>query len=268
MIVVQKNPTTRPASSYKGLLAQVTVITILKLWQPEFFNSSTINGADGDIISNSTDIPTYVDFPESIQHISSKYSHNAAYGKVNSSFTDTANHWANASISWFAKYGLVKGYKDGSFKPNQSITRAEFVTMLSRLFTLDPITAPRPLFTDIRSSWAKNAIITFANAGIIKGYSDGTFRPNQQITREEIVVILSSLLQLPKLQASGSTSSSDLHQAVQYAQEAITPAADLGSIQGAGNNIVNPQGVATRAEVIQVLFNTLQLLPELSEWLN
>jgi|GEM_PF-4145959 len=183
------------------------------------------------------------------------------------SFADTASHWAKAPILWFAKYHLAAGYTDNSFKPNQSITRAEFVTLLTRLFTIDPA-ANDASFTDIQNSWAKDAITAFANAGLINGYSDGTFRPNQKISREEMVVILSRLLQLSALQSGSSISFTDINHAAAYAQEAIRLTAGAGIIQGAGNNSFNPKGDATRAETIQVLFNTLKLLPELKEWLK
>jgi len=108
----------------------------------------------------------------------------------------------------------------------------------------------------------------FAGHGLVTGYTDGSFKPNQSITREEIVAILARLLQLSELQAGGNTSFTGLNQAAQYAREAITLAAGAGIIQGSGNNSFNPKGNATRAEVIQVLFNTLKLFPELSAYLK
>ncbi|WP_234530248.1 Ig-like domain-containing protein [Paenibacillus pseudetheri] len=114
--------------------------------------------------------------------------------QVSSSYKDVdTTYWALQSISIVTAQGLMKGYADGSFKPNQLITRAEMAIIVERL--LDNAQSGTSSFKDINSGhWAKNAIDGAKAAGIINGYLDGTFRPNQTLTRAEAVVMINRLL--------------------------------------------------------------------------
>lgn len=91
-----------------------------------------------------------------------------------------------------AKGTYVEGYPDGTFKGNNSITRAEFVTIMVR-FLDEQLTYNNP-FTDIDDHWAKSYILKAVGAGWINGYPDGTFRPDQPITRVEAMKIINSVL--------------------------------------------------------------------------
>lgn len=105
------------------------------------------------------------------------------------SFSDVkSEYWGADAIAKVSKMGLMNGYKDGTFKPNQSITRAELASLVA-LLGLDAGT-PGSGFSDISSHWAKEAILKAQSAGILKGYSDGTFRPNAVLTRAEAVVAI------------------------------------------------------------------------------
>ncbi|HBU81209.1 MAG TPA: hypothetical protein DEF35_06160 [Paenibacillus sp.] len=105
------------------------------------------------------------------------------------SFSDVkSEYWGADAIAKVSKLGLMNGYKDGTFKPNQSITRAELASLVA-LLGPDAGT-PGNGFSDISSHWAKEAILKAQSAGILKGYSDGTFRPNAVLTRAEAVVAI------------------------------------------------------------------------------
>lgn len=88
--------------------------------------------------------------------------------------------------------GIISGYKDGTFMPSRSITRAEFAAIASRFDKLDEQT--NDMFTDINGHWAEKYIVSAANKGWIKGYPDRTFRPNQYITRAEAMAFINSVL--------------------------------------------------------------------------
>lgn len=108
------------------------------------------------------------------------------------SFTDTASGWYKEAVESVAGLGVVGGYEDGTFRPNNKITRAEFVTIA---VGFDSITQTESEFTDVPStSWAAPYIATAAAKGWVSGYEDGTFRPNDNITRAEAVSILNKLL--------------------------------------------------------------------------
>lgn len=109
-------------------------------------------------------------------------------------FSD-ADGWYNAVINAVVKAGYMKGYPDGSFKPDKPITRAEFATMLSHFMSAK--TASNP-FTDTNGNWAQEAIDKAYAQGIIKGYEDNTFRPAADVSRAEAVAMVNRTFNIKK----------------------------------------------------------------------
>lgn len=109
-------------------------------------------------------------------------------------FSD-ADGWYNAVINAVVKAGYMKGYPDGSFKPDKPISRAEFATMLSHFMSAK--TASNP-FTDTNGNWAKEAIDKAYAQGIIKGYEDNTFRPAADVSRAEAVAMVNRTFNIKK----------------------------------------------------------------------
>lgn len=108
-------------------------------------------------------------------------------------FTDVpSNLWCNNAISTMARAGVILGHPDGTFSPNDPITRGEFCTMIGRYYsvlktnTLD--------FSDIHGHWAEEMIRSVSGYRIVDGYEDGTFRPDTSITRAEVVTIVNRVL--------------------------------------------------------------------------
>ena len=104
----------------------------------------------------------------------------------------TRGQWFNHAVSTLSSMGIVKGHNDGTFAPNAPITRAEFAAIAARFDDKNTNTSSK--FTDIASHWAKNEIGIAANKGWINGYPDGTFRPNQYITRAEAMTLVNRVL--------------------------------------------------------------------------
>ena len=104
----------------------------------------------------------------------------------------TRGQWFNHAVSTLSSMGIVKGHNDGTFAPNAPITRAEFAAIAARFDDKNTDTSSK--FTDIASHWAKNEIGIAANKGWINGYPDGTFRPNQYITRAEAMTLVNRVL--------------------------------------------------------------------------
>ena len=100
--------------------------------------------------------------------------------------------WFNHAISTLSSMGIVKGNPDGTFDPDAPITRAEFAAIAARFD--DKNTNNTSNFSDIASHWAKDEISVAANKGWINGYPDGTFRPNQYITRAEAMTLVNRVL--------------------------------------------------------------------------
>ncbi|WP_158081785.1 S-layer homology domain-containing protein [Paenibacillus selenitireducens] len=105
-----------------------------------------------------------------------------------------ANHWAAADIRIAKQEGMIGGRADGSFGPNQPVTREELAVMLSRVLELTPSTSGTLKFSDVgRDRWSAEAIRSLADYGIISGYKDGTFRPKQAVTRAEMAAMMQSV---------------------------------------------------------------------------
>ena len=103
-------------------------------------------------------------------------------------FSDIKGHWAESQINEMINEGIVKGYPDGSFKPDGDISRAEFVSLIVKAFKLTK--AKGKDFDDISNHWAKDAILTANAHGIVNGYSDTKFGPDNPITREQMAVMI------------------------------------------------------------------------------
>lgn len=182
--------------------------------------------------------------------------------------SDIQKHWALAAITKLAKLDVIKGYPDGSFKPDRAITRAEFASMLVRLLAIEDTGANKVAFTDINKNWAMDAIHTLARHGIVIGYSDGTFKPDATITREEIVVMIMRLLHAEALSQTGDSNFTDIISAGNYARESIDAAAKAGIVNGHLDHTFKPKGQATRAEVATILIRLLELDTRLKELLD
>lgn len=118
----------------------------------------------------------------------------------NPAFLDITGHWAEVSIKNAVNGGIVSGYPDGTFKPDMTVTRAEFAVMLMNAWKLQGEGVVLT-FTDNAKigAWAQQAIAKAVKAGIIHGYEDGSFRPDAQITRAEMAVIIANAMGHPLL---------------------------------------------------------------------
>ncbi|NQX59284.1 S-layer homology domain-containing protein [Paenibacillus qinlingensis] len=145
-----------------------------------------------------------------------------ATAKADIGYSDVASaHWAKDAISNVTKMGLMQGYSDGSFAPEKSISRAEMASLASAL--LGDTQQLGTGFTDITSHWAQAYIIKSQGTGIISGYADGTFKPENSLTRAEAVTILNKVLGRSTLNGVAQSSWKDVsntHWALRDIEEA------------------------------------------------
>ena len=114
------------------------------------------------------------------------------YWKESNDFKDIPdNYWACPAISTLTNAGILKGFEDGNFRPNEPVTRAQMATIIARFANLSEGTVS---FTDIEGHWAQRAIELAAGNGWINGYEDGTFRPNDKITRAATMAMINRVL--------------------------------------------------------------------------
>lgn len=115
------------------------------------------------------------------------------YDRSDNGFSDVpAGKWYVVAVSTLANAGAIKGYSNGTFQPGKPITRAEFVTILTGIYGAN--TSKGMPFADVGSAWCHDAVATAYANGWVGGYADGTFHPNQTITRAEAVTILNRVL--------------------------------------------------------------------------
>ncbi|WP_080831995.1 S-layer homology domain-containing protein [Cohnella massiliensis] len=166
-------------------------------------------------------------------------------------FSDTAGHWAEASIRQAAYLGIVNGYPDGEFRPDAPATRIEFTAMLGRAFKLEGESSS-PDFADEIPSWARSYVAQAAAKGIVTGYADKTFRPNGTLTRVEMTVMAVRALGLPTDPAA-SPGFADDDRIPQWARPYVAAAYEAGLVGGTGGNLFSPNREATRAEAVGLL---------------
>ncbi len=172
-------------------------------------------------------------------------------------FSDIAGHWSEASIKKANSMGIVGGYTNGTFKPDRTVTRAEFAAMLMNALKLQGDGAELT-FTDKGKigTWAKKAVAQAVQAGIITGYEDGTFRPNAPISRSEMAAMIAKALEQP-VEAATATGFADDKDIPDWAKGAVGRLKKLNIMEGKSANTFAPKDKTTRAEAITVLLKML-----------
>ena len=170
---------------------------------------------------------------------------------VYASDNDYAGHWAGDTIQQWIDEGKISGYPDGSFKPDNNVTRAEFVTMVNKAFNFTATTDIS--FTDVNSNdWFYQEVQKASNAGYIVGVSETQFDPSSNLTREQASVIVARILNLNS-DSESSDVFNDLNDVSSWATELVLASAKAGIIKGYEDNTFRPQNPITRAEAVVIL---------------
>jgi len=164
-------------------------------------------------------------------------------------FSDIDNHWAKAEIKTFASEGYISGYEDNTFKPNNDITRAEFVKLVNKYFGFT--NGESENFIDVnQDAWYYKDVCIGIREGYINGYEDGTFRPNEPISREEAASIVRNITNLVE---SGNSKFNDDNEIGSWAKKAVYALADNKIMSGYKDNTFRPKNKITRAEAVVTL---------------
>lgn len=174
-------------------------------------------------------------------------------------FADIQSHWAKNEIEEMAAKQIINGMTEDSFKPEANITRAQFVSLLSRSLKLEsPVDSIG--FSDIPvNAWYKNDVYSAFNNQIVKGITEHTFAPEDKITREQLATLLvNAYLQKTGKQLSDIVTTQEVKYGDEggisnWARANVRIATSLGLMSGSGNEKFNPKGLATRAEAAVVL---------------
>ncbi|MBP2072823.1 S-layer homology domain-containing protein [Thermoanaerobacterium butyriciformans] len=165
-------------------------------------------------------------------------------------FGDIFASWARDDINDMARLKYVSGYSDGTYRPNNYITRAEFITLLLRVKGIKE--EPGEGFWDTQQSFAKDAIATAKKLGIVNGYSDGSFRPNNNISREEIAAIIAKACGYKPYVNSLFVDIGN-----SFAKNDIMALSNRGIISGYDTYHFMPKNYATRAEATAILYRLI-----------
>lgn len=167
-------------------------------------------------------------------------------------YTDITNHWAENEIKEWSDYGILKG-DNNSFRPNDSITRAEMATICEKVLNLQ--VKANNSFTDVKDGvWYTDAVLKCSAAGILKG-NNGQARPNDNITREEATAMIGRALAFSESQ-TGAEKFTDKSSISSWALGFVNTMASKGYISGFENKF-NPQSDITRAETVKIFDNII-----------
>ena len=165
--------------------------------------------------------------------------------------SDIAGHWAESVITQWQSKGLIQGYEDGTFKPGNTITRAEFVTLMNNakgFWSEGGIN-----FSDVKNgSWFYSAVARAVAAGYVKGYSDGSFKPNNTITRAEAAVMIANTAKLSANEA-GAYRFTDIGSIPAWARGSVGAVVAAGYMTGYPDGSFDANASISRAEAVSSL---------------
>ncbi len=174
-------------------------------------------------------------------------------------FTDIGRHWAKDSIDFVTSHELYAGTSETTFSPDAGMTRGMLAMVLHNL-ECNPDSTGDAVFQDVEHGvWYADAVRWAAQKGIVSGYGNGQFGPDDQISREQLAVMLYQYAGAPAHSDKG-LNFQDANEVSPYAQEAMCWAVENGIISGTGKGTLEPKGTATRAQVASVLMRLLEAI--------
>jgi len=185
-----------------------------------------------------------------------------AYGSSSSE----ENHWGIERMKVWQQKGLLSGYPDGSLRPDEPVTRAQFARLLRAVFQYAvPPRSEAKAFSDVEHSvWYSDDVSAAAAAGIVNGYPDGSFQPNEQVKRQDAATMLAKAFKLAAVSGSQSLEGlSDAESVSDYAKDSMQRLIDSGVMKGYSDHTIRPLKALTRAEAIKLLDElTGELIPD------
>jgi len=174
--------------------------------------------------------------------------------------TDISGHWGKSAIDYLVNAGVVSGRPDGSFAPDENITREEFTKLIVLAFNFYK-EGDSAEFNDVeKDRWSYPYIASAVNFGIVNGVDGESFKPDENISREDMAVILYRAYQRTvesHFRGELEVKFKDFDEVSDYAKNSVSMLSNLGLINGDGESF-NPHLNATRAEASQILYNVLK----------
>lgn len=164
---------------------------------------------------------------------------------------DYDNHWAKKAITKWSEKEVLEGYEDGTFKPNNKVTRGELAAIIVRVFGLTDTSAAEK-YTDVEATkWYASDIAKVSSAGIMNDYEDGTFKPNQEATREEAAYAIAKAYKVAAKETN--VTFKDQAQISDWAEAEIASLVAGGYLNGNPDGTFRPTASLTRAEAVTMV---------------
>ena len=169
---------------------------------------------------------------------------------------DIAGHWAETVVAKWYDNGIISGFPDGSFRPNEAVTRAQLAVIIDNIFKFT--TKADMYFSDVNGSeWFADAVAKCSQAGIISGNPNGTFEPNKPVTREQAAKMIAEAFKLTAADADAYRTFADSSSIAAYAREYVSALYEAGYIAGFPGGNYEPKKGLTRAEALKIIDNIL-----------
>ncbi|HBV66953.1 MAG TPA: hypothetical protein DEF04_01300 [Clostridiales bacterium] len=193
--------------------------------------------------------------PETTTKTSAPTVASEAYSKT--SFSDINGHWAKSWIEKSVEMGFVSGYEDGTFKPDRTITRAEFSKLINNALNTSKKASIN--FTDVgNKDWFYEEIQKSVASGFFSGYENNTFRPSNPIKREEAAKVVSSAIATGGIEGEGATLLSDYGTIQEWAKISVNSVYNKGYILGYPEGTYRPSKALTRAEAVKIIYEIIE----------
>ncbi|MEK0317336.1 S-layer homology domain-containing protein [Cohnella sp. 56] len=226
---------------------------------PSRITTGVVLNADGTL----THVPTNIVKKDGRYYANIRSLTNSVYSVIwhPKTFADVAAHWSRDDVNDLASRLVVNGATETTFEPNRGVTRAEFVSILTRGLGLHAAkgTTTAAAYADVaEGSWYGDAVRIAASYGIAGGYSDGTFKPGASISRQEAMTMLARAMKLVGLETGSSVDTermlsrfADAGSIGSWAKDAAASVVGAGLVQGADGKL-NPGAGITRAETAAI----------------
>ncbi len=178
--------------------------------------------------------------------------------------TDISNYWGKDAIQYFYNQHYISG-TNGQFRPNEDITREGAAAIINNMIGEDS-KVKTTNFSDVKGRWSERAIASLVDKQIMSGYSNGTFKPEQKITREEFAVIAYNYMTYKGMSTlEGAAPYADEAKISSWARQAVDALAAAGYMKGGNYNMFNPKQYVTRGEAVNLLYRILTGVKETTQ---
>lgn len=260
-VIASYNGKTTPVNEFSSYVERT--IALPANLAPDQMTTGVVIDKDGSV----RHVPTKITTMNGVYYAQINSLTNSAYSIVYypQNFTDVANHWSNTAVNDMGSRMIVSGVSDSTFEPDRSTTRAEFTAVVVRALGLKPGKGSNSFRDVYERDWYADVVKTASDFGLIGGYEDGTFRPQEQITRQEAMTLIARAMNLTGLESQVPvnavqqlSSFADAVEVADWAKEAAAASIHTGLVTGRSSNTIAPLQSITRAETATILRRLLQ----------